>query len=93
MDVTERKETEELFRVATEASPSGTLLVNDQGRIVLVNSHVEELFGYLRDELIGKPVEILIPERLAAEHPARRAEFWAAPNGAGNGRGSRISRP
>ena len=43
-----------LFRLATEASPSGTLLVNDQGRILLVNAHVEELFGYEREELIGK---------------------------------------
>ena len=79
MDVTERKETEELFRVATEASPSGTVLVNDQGRIMLVNSHVEQLFGYQRDELIGKPVEIFIPERFATGHPAHRAEFLTAP--------------
>ena len=90
MDVTERKETEELFRVATEASPSGTLLVNDQGRIVLVNSHVEELFGYLREELVGKPVEILIPKRFAAEHPARRAEFWAAPTARAMGAGREL---
>jgi PAS domain S-box-containing protein len=79
MDVTERKEAQELFKLATEASPSGTLLVNDQGRIVLVNAHIEELFGYEREELIGKPVEVLVPERFAAEHVARRAEFLAAP--------------
>ena len=79
MDITERKEAQELFKLATEASPSGTLLVNDQGRIVLVNAHIEELFGYEREELIGKPVEVLVPERFATEHVARRAEFLAAP--------------
>ena len=79
MDITERKEAEELFKLATEASLSGTLLVNDQGRIILVNAHIEELFGYEREELIGKPVEVLVPERFATEHVARRAEFLAAP--------------
>src|SRR5512132_678309 len=79
MDITERKEAQELFKLATEASPSGTLLVNDQGRIVLVNAHIEELFGYEREELIGKPVEFLVPERFATEYAARRAEFLEAP--------------
>jgi PAS domain S-box-containing protein len=79
MDITERKEAQELFTLATEASPSGTLLVNDQGRIVLVNAHIEALFGYEREELIGKPVEVLVPERFATEHVARRTEFLAAP--------------
>ena len=79
MDITERKEAQELFKLATEASPSGTLLVNDRGRIVLVNAHIEELFGYERDELIGKPVEVLVPERFATDHVARRSEFLAAP--------------
>ena len=54
MDITERKQAEELFKLATEASPSGTVLVDHQGRIVLVNAHIEELFGYTRDELFGK---------------------------------------
>ena len=79
MDVTERREAQDLFRLATEASLSGTLLVNDQGRIILVNAHVEKLFGYEREELIGKPIEVLVPERFAAEHVARRTEFLAAP--------------
>ena len=46
MDITERKQAEELFHLATEASPSGTILINHQGRIVLVNAHAEKLFGY-----------------------------------------------
>ena len=65
-DVTERKHLEELFRLATEASPNGILLIKSDGRIALVNAHIEELFGYQRDYLIGKSVEILVPERFAA---------------------------
>ena len=53
MDVTEQKQAEENFRLAVEASPSGILLVNDSGEIVLVNSQIEKLFGYDRGELIG----------------------------------------
>src|SRR5262249_25762814 len=56
MDITERKQAEELFYLATEASPSGTVLINHEGRIVLVNAHTEELFGYARNELVGKDV-------------------------------------
>jgi PAS domain S-box-containing protein len=62
MDVTERKQAEQLFQLATEASPSGILLVNDQENIVLVNAHIENLFGYRRDELSGKPITVLLPE-------------------------------
>jgi PAS domain S-box-containing protein len=79
MDITERKQAEELFKLATEASPSGTVLVDHQGRILLVNAHIEELFGYGRDELIGKGVEVLVPERLASGHATGRANFFIAP--------------
>jgi two-component system sensor kinase FixL len=74
-DITERKEAQELVRVATEASPCGTLLVDDRGLIVLVNAHVEELFGYAHGELLGKPIETLLPERFATENEADRANF------------------
>jgi PAS domain S-box-containing protein len=78
MDVTERKEAQELFRMSTEASPSGTLLVDDRGLVVLVNAQVEELFGYQRDELIGKTIETLLPVRFATEIETDRANFLAA---------------
>ena len=42
IDITDRKEAEELFRLVTEAAPSGILLANEEGRIVLVNAHIEE---------------------------------------------------
>ena len=89
IDVTKRKEAEELFRLATEASPSGTLLVDDQGRIVLVNAHIEELFGYGRDQLIGQKVDILVPERVARD-PAQRVGFLTAPPPSGTGTGLEL---
>jgi PAS domain S-box-containing protein len=79
MEVTNRKQAEELFKVATEASPSGTLLVDSDGKIVLLNAHIEELFGYKRDELIGQPVEILVPHRYASIFSTERARFLANP--------------
>ena len=79
MDVTKEKHAEELFRLATEASPSGMLLVNEHGQIVLINARIEKLFGYQRDELIGKFIEVLVPERFVTGHPAHRASFFAAP--------------
>jgi two-component system, LuxR family, sensor kinase FixL len=90
MDITERKQAEELFQLATEASPSGTVLVDDQGRIVLVNAHAEKLFDYGRDELIGKGVEILLPQRFAHSHAGDRANFFAAPEARPMGAGREL---
>jgi two-component system sensor kinase FixL len=80
MDITERKQAQQLFQLATEASPSGTLLMDADGRVVLVNSRVEKLFGYQREELIGRRIEILLPEPMAPQYPSYRADFPAAPH-------------
>ena len=77
MDVTERKQAEQLFELAAEASPSGIVLADADGRIVLVNTQVEKLFGYRRDELVGRPFEALVPERFAAQDPFHRKQFPA----------------
>ena len=90
MDITARKQAQELFQLATEASPSGVVLVDHQGCILLVNAHIEELFGYARDELIGKGVEILIPERFARGHAQDRANFFAAPEARAMGAGREL---
>jgi len=55
------------------------IMVDDSGRIHLVNAQTEEMFGYPRAELIGKPVEMLLPVRYQASHAARRRGFFAAP--------------
>lgn len=70
---------EERFQVAVEASPSGMLMVDARGAIVLVNTETERLFGYARGELLGQPVEMLVPERVRDAHRAERAGFVEAP--------------
>ena len=90
MDITERRRAEEKFRVAVEASPIGIVLVDGQGRIVLVNTYTEKLFGYAREEIIDQPVEILLPERFRGAHPGHRAEFLAAPTARAMGAGREL---
>jgi PAS domain S-box-containing protein len=70
----------EPFRLALEAAPTGMILVDDRGRIALVNTEVERLFGYSRDEVIGEPVEILLPERFRG-HVGFRGLVSDAPPG------------
>lgn len=79
-DISERKRAEEeKFRLAVESAPNGVVLINREGNIVLVNSQTEKLFGYSRAELMGKPVEMLVPEHFQKNHPRVRDEFIAAP--------------
>jgi len=80
IDITERKRAEERFRLVVEASPSAILMVNDQGRITLVNAQTEKLFGYERAELLDQPIEVLVPERYRAAHPGRRTGFFQTPS-------------
>jgi PAS domain S-box-containing protein len=67
-----RQRAEERIRVALEASPSGMVLVDASGAMVLVNAQIERSFGTTRDRLIGRPIDTLIPERFASVHEAIR---------------------
>lgn len=67
------------YRELLEAAPDAIFEVDRQGRIVLVNYQAEKLFGYGRSELLGKPVEMLIPPRFQGVHPRRREEYHAHP--------------
>ena len=62
-----------------DASPDGLLLSDSEGRLVLVNSQIEALFGYRRGELLGKPVEILVPEAKRKRHHGHRQQFALEP--------------
>jgi PAS domain S-box-containing protein len=79
IDITERKQAQERFRLVVEASPNGIVVVDAQGYIVLVNAVAENLFGYRREDLVGRSIDLLVPERFRGEYAARRAAFHAAP--------------
>jgi PAS domain S-box-containing protein len=67
------------FRGILEAAPDAMIIVGKDGKIVLVNAQTEILFGYKREELLGKPIEVLIPERYRAHHPGHRGGFFDSP--------------
>ncbi len=87
LDITERKQAEEQFRLVVEAAPSAMIMVNTEGRIILVNTQAEAVFGYAREVLVGHPIEMLVPERLRAQHVGERHGYFggaqARPMGAG----------
>lgn len=62
-----------------ESVPDAIVIVNGNGRVIFVNSQTEKVFGYSRDELIDKPVEILIPERLRDLHVGHRSNYYSKP--------------
>ena len=65
--------------LVVDSAPNGMLMIDKDGAIVLVNTQIEKVFGYRREELIGKPVETLVPSRIAGPHPGIRVSFFAAP--------------
>jgi PAS domain S-box-containing protein len=74
-----RKRAEERFRRVVEAAPDGMLMVGQDGRIVLANAQMEKLLGYRKEEMLGQPVEMLLPERFRAKHPSFRNHFFSSP--------------
>ena len=78
--ITERKNAEERFRLLLEALPDAIVAVDGEGKIALVNAQTERLFGYSRVELLGQPVEMLVPEPFRSRHPEHRERYAAKPH-------------
>jgi PAS domain S-box-containing protein len=86
----ERERASEQFRLAIEAAPTGMVMIDRTGAIVLVTAQIESVFGYRRDELLGKPIEMLVPERFRGRHPAHRADFFDNPKTRSMGAGREL---
>lgn len=94
VDISERKNAEkqvarnrDLFNAVVEAAPTGIVMVDLNGRITLVNCLLESLFGYSRQDLIGQPIEVLLPARLRRAHPEHVRHFFTEPSSRAMGAG------
>ncbi len=74
-DITEYRRLQQRFRSVFESAPNGMVMTDENGRIMSINRQMEVLFGYARDELIGQPIELLVPERVADSHRTHREKF------------------
>jgi PAS domain S-box-containing protein len=79
-DITQRKIEADKFRALLESAPDAVVIVDHFGRIEIVNAQTEKLFGYSREEIVGRPVELLIPKRFRDTHTADRERFSKSPH-------------
>ena len=78
-NISEYKRLEHRFRQAVESAPNAIVMINELGIILMVNLQTESAFGYSRSELVGQPVEILVPKRFRGAHVGYRDAYLAAP--------------
>ncbi|HEV3330902.1 MAG TPA: PAS domain-containing protein [Bryobacteraceae bacterium] len=78
-DITKHKRAEQDFGGFLKAAPDAMVVMNPDGKVALVNSQAEKLFGYSWPELVGKDIEMLLPERFRVRHTGHRAEYCAQP--------------
>ena len=79
VDISSRKRLEQRFRQVVESAPNAMVMINQRGIIEMVNAQAERVFGFSRDEMLGQPVELLVPERFRGNHPNLRNSFFHNP--------------
>ncbi|MGQ5522086.1 PAS domain-containing sensor histidine kinase [Chitinimonas sp. PSY-7] len=79
-DITLRQRMEDRFRMVVESSPNGMVMIDPTGKIEMVNTQTEEMFGYRREAILGQPIEVLLPHRFRAQHPTLRNNYFSAPS-------------
>ena len=89
-DASETRKTEQKFRGLLESAPDAVVIVDPDGRIVIVNSQAERLFGYDRRDMLGRKVELLVPERFRTHHPGFRDGFFRDPHPRAMGAGVEL---
>ena len=77
-DITDLKRSRQLFEGVLQSAPDAMVIINPEGRIVMVNRQTERVFGYEQNDMLGQPIEMLVPERYREQHPANVARFFAA---------------
>jgi len=77
--LTNSADSERFFELLLETAPDALIVTNRNGQITVANAQAEELFGYARDDLLGKPIEILVPERLTNAHVDVREQYLQDP--------------
>jgi two-component system, NarL family, sensor histidine kinase UhpB len=86
----DRNPTREEFEILFDSAPNGVMVVDNQGRVVLLNAQIKDKFGYAAEELVGKQVEVLIPERFRGEHVGLRRTFTLDPQARPMGEGRAL---
>lgn len=90
MDNSEFRQAEERAKLVVEAAPNTMIMVDSSANMVLVNAQAESTFGYSREEMLGRPIELLIPGRFKAGHPAMHQGFFAHPSARAMGAGREL---
>jgi PAS domain S-box-containing protein len=73
------RRSEQHFEALLDSAPDAAVVIDSDGRITLVNQQTEHVFGYRRDELVGQPVDLLLPDRFKTRHPDHRDAYFADP--------------
>ena len=79
-DITELKKSQQLFEGVLQSAPDAMVIIDPEGRIVMSNRQLEKVFGYAQEEMLGRPIEMLVPESVRARHPAHVAAFFGKPD-------------